>query len=111
MAQKKLPAGGSAATGSLPSAELTITTSSEIVVPYLPEAQQFTVNAAIHPRRDIPPVPPGAARTDPNPSPATAFELPGAVPESTGARALTDEVVLVRNTSLTSAATHSTTSN
>ncbi|MBV9790788.1 MAG: hypothetical protein JOZ51_21520 [Chloroflexi bacterium] len=89
--------------GALPVAELGSTDYEEVLVPYTREAQEVPEHHAIHQRRIVPPVPEGAEVADPAPSPAIDWTPRLAAP---GLRAASEEIRLVRNVALDSAAEH-----
>ncbi|HEY0607156.1 MAG TPA: hypothetical protein VGD58_29825 [Herpetosiphonaceae bacterium] len=88
--------------GELPVAELESPDYEEVLVPYIREAQEVLERREIHPRRIIPPVPEGPDVADSAPSPSIAIsEAPSA---ALGLRSAGEEIRLVRNVPLSSAA-------
>ena len=88
--------------GELPVAELELTDYEEVLVPYTREAQEVPERHALHQHRSVPPVPEGPEVIDPNPSPAIDFTP--RLPAATGLRVASEEIRLVRNVALDSAA-------
>lgn len=88
--------------GELPVAELESLDYEEVLVPYVRRAQEVLERREIHPRRTIPPVLEGPEVADPGPSPATDFAPTS--PAALGLRATSEEIRLVRNVALASAA-------
>jgi hypothetical protein len=86
--------------GQLPVAEIEPTDYEEVLVPYVRDAHAAPVRRTIHPRRIIPSVPEGADVPDPSPSPSADFSPSSAL----STRAARDEIMLVRNVALDSAA-------
>jgi hypothetical protein len=100
------------ATGSLPSARLMLRVQRAAVVPHLEGARRFVQRTGIHPRRIIPPVPEGVEVADASPSAPLSLVQPRlAIPGRRAKRAATDELTIVRNTTLDSAADNNTASN
>jgi len=88
--------------GSLQTVRLEVPLQEVITVDYLGEAPQYPPRKRIHPRRDQPLVRQGPEEPDPDPSDATDMDAPLRMASDASARALTDELVLVRNTEITS---------
>jgi hypothetical protein len=86
--------------GQLPVAEIPSPDYEEVLVPYVRDAREAPERREIHPRRIIPSVPEGSDVSDPSPSPAANFSPSPAL----GTRGLRDEIVLLRNVMLDSAA-------
>lgn len=88
--------------GELAVAELELADYEEVLVPYTREAQEVPERHVIHQRRSAPPVPEGPEAADLHPLPAIDFMThPAAAP---GLRAASEEIRLVRNVALDSAA-------
>jgi hypothetical protein len=97
--------------GTLPTARLEPAPYVEITIDYVPEAPQHAIRERIHPRRSPPVVPQGSDEADPDPSPPTELSSTLRMAAEAGVRALTDELVLVRNIELTSVARNNMASN
>jgi hypothetical protein len=92
--------------GGLPSRRLALGEAQETTVQYVSNAPRIAQPKRIHPRRIIPRLPAGAEAQDPNPSAATQMMPMG--PRALAPAAAPDDLVLIRNVELGSAADNQT---